>query len=210
MSITRESQPPSPPPPPPPPPLPAAMKIQAPLPPPPPLPPNTPSLGDSSSNLEKIAIRAIHDSSHAKVSFSPCYFFFYGSLMDPEVLQTVLDLAEPPRVTTASVTGFSMKMWGIYPTLIPCEGGPPVPGTIWMVNEESQFKRLREYETAAYTWCPCNVMLEDKSLLYGCRTFCWSGDLRSRDLDEGAFDLKHYQRYFKPSVVRKSRSGDAN
>lgn len=38
--------------------------------------------------------------------------------MDPEVLQAVLSLPIIPAVKRGSLTEFSMKMWGIYPTII--------------------------------------------------------------------------------------------
>jgi hypothetical protein len=38
--------------------------------------------------------------------------------MDPEVLQVVLSLPILPAVKRGSVTGFSMKMWDMYPTII--------------------------------------------------------------------------------------------
>jgi gamma-glutamylcyclotransferase (GGCT)/AIG2-like uncharacterized protein YtfP len=134
--------------------------------------------------------------------FKPCYMFFYGSLMDPEVLQSVLGLGYLPSVAKGTAVGFSMKMWGIYPALIPSEGGR-ISGTVWKVESESHFLRLQEYETGAYSWCLCNVELEGGEVLHGCRTFCWAGDVHSRDLEEGIFDLLRYQKYFKSSVVRR-------
>lgn len=123
--------------------------------------------------------------------------------MDPEVLQAVLELPETPIVESGSVCGFSIKMWGIYPALIPHEGGV-VSGSTWRVNTESHFLRLKKYETSAYTWCTCDIELSNGEVLTGCRTFCWAGDSNNRDLEEGTFDLQRYQRYFKASVVRKS------
>ncbi|KAF2495634.1 hypothetical protein BU16DRAFT_510590 [Lophium mytilinum] len=134
--------------------------------------------------------------------FTPCFFFFYGSLMDPELLQTVLGLPEAPVVRDCWVEGFSTKMWGIYPTLIPRERGK-VPGTTSKINEMSHFLRLQEYEGSAYTWCTCDIELGNGETIPGCRTFCWAGDPQSQDLEEGTFDLARYQKYFKASVVRK-------
>ena len=45
----------------------------------------------------------------------------YGSLMDPEVLQAVLDLRAIPTMRDGWVEGYAMKKWGIYPTAIPPE-----------------------------------------------------------------------------------------
>ena len=122
--------------------------------------------------------------------------------MDPEVLQSVLSLQDTPRVAKGSIKGFSMKMWGIYPTIIHNEGGK-IFGTVWKVDSEPHFLRLQEYETDVYSWCLCDIELEDGDVLHGCRTFCWAGDANSRELEEGVFDFLRYQKYFKASVVRK-------
>lgn len=203
VSIT--AVPPSPPPPPPPPPLPPATKALLSGPPPPPLPHHASRLNGSSSLLEQkfiAATTANYKPQDAEPPFKPCFFFFYGSLMDPEVLQAVLGLLEVPAVQEGWVTGFRMKMWGIYPTLLPHEGGK-VFGTAWKVNSLSHLLRLTEYETSAYRWSSCNVELSTGGTLCDCRTFCWAGDPNSQELEEGCFDLQRYQKYFKPSVVRK-------
>ncbi|KFY75824.1 hypothetical protein V499_04221 [Pseudogymnoascus sp. VKM F-103] len=177
------------------------------IPSPPPLPPNPKAnslrstISVRSKKLEP-ATRPVFASKDAERPFEPCPFFFYGSLMDPEVLQAVLELPEAPIFESGSVCGFSMKMWGMYPALIPHEGGR-VSGSMWRVNTESHFLRLKEYETSAYTWCACDIELSSEEVLSGCRTFWWAGDSDSRELEEGTFDLQRYQRYFKASVVRK-------
>ncbi|KAK0119678.1 hypothetical protein ONS95_011114 [Cadophora gregata] len=193
--------PPLPPPPPPPP-----------LPPPPSFPrssrpvavvapPPTPSPGPTISE-ETYATATDVDLRKKTDPFRPCYMFFYGSLMDAEVLQSVLDLPETPSVTQGEIKGFSMKMWGIYPTIIRTPEGT-ISGTVWKVDSEPHFQRLEEYETSVYTWWHCDVVLEDGRALKECRTFCWAGDVNSKELEEGTFDLSRYQKYFKSSVVRR-------
>lgn len=177
-------------------------------PPPPPLPPTAkagssrPTISIGKKKLEPMT-RSYCAPRDAEPPFEPCPLFFYGSLMDPEVLQAVLELPKMPIVESGSVCGFSIKMWGIYPALILHEGGI-VPGSMWRVNSDSQFQRLKEYETAAYTWCACDIELSSGEILSGCRTFRWAGDPDSKELEEGTFDLQRYQRYFKASIVRKS------
>lgn len=46
------------------------------------------------------------------------YMFFYGTLMDPSTLQWVVELPSPPVLRPATVTGFAVKMWGVYPVLV--------------------------------------------------------------------------------------------
>ena len=122
--------------------------------------------------------------------------------MDPEVLQAILDLPELPTTRLATISGFSIKMWGIYPTLIHCYSGS-VTGTLWKVTSEAQFDRLAAYETAAYRWDECNAVLEGGDVLENCRTFCWAGEPDSKELEDGSFDLERYQKYFKSSVTRR-------
>jgi gamma-glutamylcyclotransferase (GGCT)/AIG2-like uncharacterized protein YtfP len=128
--------------------------------------------------------------------------FFYGSLMDPEVIQAILNLPELPTTRPATISGFQVKMWSIYPTLIP--GNEKVSGVVWEVKKEEHFKRLQAYETAAYKWTWCEAILEndDKTVIENCRTFCWAGEPDSKELEDGSFDLAWYQRVLEPSVVK--------
>lgn len=80
--------------------------------------------------------------------------------MEPEALQAILDLPELPTTRPATISGFRIKMWGTYPTLIPCNSGS-VAGTVWEVTSETHFDRLAAYETAAYRWDECDAVLED-------------------------------------------------
>ena len=136
----------------------------------------------------------------------PFYMFFYGSLMVPEVLQAILNLPELPTTRPATISGFRIKMWDIYPTLISCccccSGS--VTGTVWKVTSEAQFDRLAAYETAAYRWDECDAVLEGgEVLLRNYRTLCWAGEPDSRELEGGSFDLERYQKDFKSSVTRR-------
>jgi gamma-glutamylcyclotransferase (GGCT)/AIG2-like uncharacterized protein YtfP len=137
-----------------------------------------------------------------EIPFTPCYMFFYGSLMDPDVVQAVLSLDYKPALVEATTKGFTMKMWSIYPTLIRKEGGK-ISGRVWRVEEESQFQLLQRYETDHYAWCFCDVELENGEILKDCRTFCWAGDEDSSDLEDGQFSLGYYQRYHKPSFANR-------
>jgi gamma-glutamylcyclotransferase (GGCT)/AIG2-like uncharacterized protein YtfP len=137
--------------------------------------------------------------------FQPCLMFFYGSLMDPEVVQAVLNLPELPSTKPATIFGFRIKMWGIYPALIPSTSGQ-VAGFVWEVDSEEHFERLAAYETAAYTWVECEAVLDEGTVCKDCRTFCWAGNADSNELEDGCFDLERYQKYFKSSVTRRRLS----
>jgi len=122
--------------------------------------------------------------------------------MDPEVLQVILNLPELPAAKPATISGFEIKMWGIYPALLPKESGT-VAGCVWEVTSEDHFERLAAYETSAYRWVECDAVLDDGVVLKECRTFCWAGEPGSRELEDGHFDLERYQKYFKSSVTRR-------
>jgi hypothetical protein len=134
-----------------------------------------------------------------KDAFKPCYMFFYGELMDPEILEAVLDLPETPALARGEIRGFKMKMWGIYPTLISSNRGGEVSGMVWRVESEEQFLSLKKHEMDDYTWCFCDVKLENGRVLRRCRTFCWARDPNSEELEDGLFDLEYYQKHHKTS-----------
>ena len=48
---------------------------------------------------------------HGDDEFQPCLLFFYGSLMDTDVLRMVAGLEATPVLQDASIEGFKMKMW---------------------------------------------------------------------------------------------------
>lgn len=100
-------------------------------------------------------------------------------------------------------------MWGIYPALVPMDGGQ-VEGVVWKVETEEEFQRLVDYETEACSWCYCIARWESGEVLEDCRTFSWAGATDSRELVEGRFDFERCRRYFKPSVVRKGNADDSN
>jgi gamma-glutamylcyclotransferase (GGCT)/AIG2-like uncharacterized protein YtfP len=134
---------------------------------------------------------------------SPGYVFFYGTLMDPKVLQAVLDIAELPVMEQGYITGFSVKMWGIYPALVSSsDAGARVLGTFWKVDNGRHMMKLSRYETAAYRTTPVTIFQEDGNRIENGRVFCWSGDSESRDLEDGSFDLTRYKTFFKKSVVK--------
>lgn len=135
-----------------------------------------------------------------ELPFKPCHVFFYGSLMDAQVLQAVAQLANSPRIRSGLVRGFRVKMWGIYPAVVPDEHGV-VAGTVWHTDDRSHLLRLQEYETRAYKLCDCEVELEEGHRILASKIFCWAGEADSPELGEGVFDFERYKKHFKPSVI---------
>lgn len=99
--------------------------------------------------------------------WKPVQYFFYGSLMDERKLTEVLRLTHPPVLRPASIVGYSIKMWGPYPTLVDGPPGNVVNGMTYEVQNEANEGRLAYYETKAYkcTTCLLSLRREETRLL---------------------------------------------
>ncbi|KAM4066334.1 gamma-glutamyl cyclotransferase, AIG2-like domain-containing protein [Hirsutella rhossiliensis] len=136
--------------------------------------------------------------------FEPCIFFFYGTLMDPEVLRSVAALDAPPELADAWVEGLELRLWhAVYPTLTRLRQAraatPRVDGKAWRATSMDQCLRLQRYETAAYEGYDCDVYLAAGAVVRGL-TFVWAGDPDSSQLSDGTFNLALWQRNHKGSV----------
>lgn len=132
--------------------------------------------------------------------FEPCTFFFYGSLMDTDVLTRIAQLDDYPDLQDAWVEGFEMKMWGgIYPVLLPTNNpNDRIRGKAWRATTKEQCLRLQRYETSAYEAAACLLNHPEGGEPTEGLVFVWAGDRRSHQLTEGVFDLEHWQKTHKP------------
>ncbi|TIA27378.1 hypothetical protein D6C79_10676, partial [Aureobasidium pullulans] len=81
----------------------------------------------------------------------PVFYFFYGTLAEPEILQRVLELGEQvPVLQKAYVKGAKVKMMGRYRALVDSEVEARVDGWAFLVESEEQELKLRVYETRMY------------------------------------------------------------
>lgn len=90
----------------------------------------------------------------------PTVWFFYGSLMDPSTLQSVLSLAERPTLRPANLPGYHLKMWGQYPALIDARPLLTVPGMVFEAHNdrsEDVLAKLQAYEGGNYKCRLCSV-----------------------------------------------------
>jgi len=143
-------------------------------------------LGKPSIMVRKFLLAAAQD------DFHPKFYFFYGSLMDPDHFANVLNLRERPVTHPASIAGYSYKMWGPYPALI---DGPPdaiVQGVAIEVKSHWVATRLAEYETDAYEEHDCIIRFENGQTVSGV-TFKWRDDADDPELREGSFNLREWQ-----------------
>jgi len=123
----------------------------------------------------------------------PKLYFFYGTLMDPGHLARVLQLGdtESPVTRPASITGYSCKMSGSYPSIV--DGPSPesiVHGVALEVTSLLVVRKIAEYQSFSYVKHDCIIRFEDGESLSGV-TFKWRGP--AEDLQEGSFDLREWQ-----------------
>ncbi|KAI0455663.1 hypothetical protein F5B21DRAFT_523442 [Xylaria acuta] len=136
-------------------------------------------------------------------TFEPFYFFFYGSLQIPDVLQGVCEIDDKDSITlrkNASINGWKYKMWGPYPALVPAAADDEegrVGGTVWLCEKPEHVARLCNYETSAYRMAYCDVLVPSvegscQEIIKNARTFV--NNQNSDELTEGSFDVEGYYR----------------
>lgn len=99
----------------------------------------------------------------------PVWYFFYGTLGDPDVLKRLLGVVDP-IYRPASVAGGKLIEWGgKYKALIDAPGpGLAVEGVAFMVESEEVEDALRCYETDKYEVVRCEIgMKDDESVAKG-------------------------------------------
>ncbi|OTA55982.1 hypothetical protein K449DRAFT_387745 [Hypoxylon sp. EC38] len=125
--------------------------------------------------------------------YTPMTYFFYGTLMQPEILKRVLDLDHEPIMRPAKIIGYSLTKWGDYNALIDGESGQEVAGMAYEVKSPEHEYKLAYYETNAYELAPCLIDFTDgkqPDQVIG-STFKYAGDAVA--LKEGRFDRKLWE-----------------
>ncbi|KAI1282207.1 hypothetical protein F5Y07DRAFT_410800 [Xylaria sp. FL0933] len=92
----------------------------------------------------------------------PVWYFFYGTLADPEVLGRLLGVE--PLYKDATVSGGTLKTWGgKYQAMTDCPGAV-VYGSTFLVRDQTQEDILRCYETEKYEVVRCEINTSDKKV----------------------------------------------
>lgn len=92
----------------------------------------------------------------------PVWYFFYGTLADPEVLNRLLGVK--PEYKAASVRGGTLHTWGgKYKALVDCPGRL-VHGHAFLVQDQDQEEALRCYETDKYEVVRCEISMGDEDV----------------------------------------------
>ncbi|KAL2173938.1 uncharacterized protein P884DRAFT_264383 [Thermothelomyces heterothallicus CBS 202.75] len=125
-------------------------------------------------------------------TYEPVWYFFYGTLMKPDVLKSVLGLDTEPVLRSAKVYGYELTNWGQYKALVDGEPGMEVTGCAYKVRSVEEEFKLAYYETNAYTLAPCRIYFTDgpaesreEDRAFG-KTFKYAGNAEA--LKQGRFD----------------------
>lgn len=125
-------------------------------------------------------------------TYEPTFYFFYGTLTQPEILRHVLDIPkdQDTKLRPAKLVGYSLTNWGQYKALIDGEPGEEVRGQAYFVTSIEDEYKLARYETTAYQAKKCKIFFEDgtepgEEAVLG-MTFKYAGD--DQALKDGRFD----------------------
>ncbi len=91
----------------------------------------------------------------------PVWYFFYGTLMDPQTLQKCISIPHPPIMTLASINGGVLRTWGRkYMALVDGPATAVVHGCAYRVLSSEHEEYLRFRETEAYEVVRCCIALD--------------------------------------------------
>lgn len=129
-------------------------------------------------------------------------FFFYGSLMDVEMLEAVIDRASDHlSFTTAALGGYVAETAHGYtfPTLVPRAGGL-VSGIVTHGLTDEDVDRIAYFEDTEYA--PVGVEVSTGHARLAARTFMSTASLRSSG---EAWDFGLWRLHHKPVLVAVTR-----
>ncbi|KAK4939766.1 hypothetical protein LTR10_020050 [Elasticomyces elasticus] len=91
----------------------------------------------------------------------PVWYFFYGTLADPQILRQHLGLDHEPSFLPAQVCGGQIRTWaGKYKALVDASVESKVCGSAFLVETREQEDALRFYETDKYDVVRCRIIYE--------------------------------------------------
>ncbi|EAQ88726.1 predicted protein [Chaetomium globosum CBS 148.51] len=198
-------------------------KPAPPPPPPPPPPPLPPAPLSQKPPTRKVAavpnqptIQAAPPSDGPNPPpFQPTYYFFYGTLTKPHILQGVLGLdSAPTPLHPAQIHHHELTAWGNYRMLIDSSNPEAVvDGYAYHVQFAEEAHKLGYYEPNAYVLTDCTIHFTDPSqgssssppVVEG-KTFKYAGDAAA--LREGRFDRVLWERQMgRPWPLRRQQGG---
>ncbi|KAK2604351.1 hypothetical protein N8I77_007290 [Diaporthe amygdali] len=138
--------------------------------------------------------------------YKPKYYFFYGTLTQPDILKHILDLQEEPVLRPAKITGYALTDWGQYRMLVDGRPGQEVTGHAYVVQLLEDERKLARYEPSAYEVAPCQMQFaEGRDPAHGDgMTFKYAGD--DEALMAGRFDQKLWELQMGTRLPEKWRT----
>lgn len=135
-------------------------------------------------------------------TFNPRYYFFYGTLMDADVLQAVTEVEEYPILHEATVSGYIMKIWNDrHPAVLPTNQPTDiVKGKVWLATTVDQCLRIQMFDTVAYRPANCIVETSDGKRAPALVSE-WAQGAHSDELSDGTFDLELWQARYKKDML---------
>lgn len=92
----------------------------------------------------------------------PVWYFFCGTLTEPEFLKQKLGLSEMPVLRPALINGGIARSWGgRYKALFERSAGSRVDGWTYEVASKEDEDILRQYETDRYEMVRCGIFMTD-------------------------------------------------
>ncbi|PGH15428.1 hypothetical protein AJ79_02404 [Helicocarpus griseus UAMH5409] len=102
----------------------------------------------------------------------PVWYFFYGTLKDPEHVRELCGLPKttPMQMHPARITGGALKLWGgKYKALVDGPSTAAVTGVAYEVQRKEAEDYLRAYETSNYEVVRCEISLtRSRQTVKGC------------------------------------------
>lgn len=109
----------------------------------------------------------------------PVWYFFYGNLAVPEILNERLGLDESPTYRKAVAKGGDLKTWGRgkFKALVDGDASARVEGWAYQVGSEEDEEMLRYYETDCYEVVRCDICMVDVGEMVKGLVFRFVGDV---------------------------------
>jgi len=130
--------------------------------------------------------------------------FFYGSLLDLDVLELVVERAvQAVELIPARIDDYQRVrlLHDSYPMLAPAPG-QCVHGAVFELLSAREFERIRFFEADEYQFSPCRVQLADRR--WQEVLFCAEAAMPGGAL--GEWRLADWQRRHKPRYLEQARS----
>ncbi|KAK2744128.1 hypothetical protein FQN57_004388 [Myotisia sp. PD_48] len=137
-----------------------------------------PILGyDGDTALPQYRTNCPQDVFHPTQNEYPVWYFFYGTLAEPEFLRQKLELVETPTVEPATVRGGIIKPWGgKYKALVDGPSTATADGWAYEIVSEEHEERLQYFETDMYEVVRCDILKTGSERSVRGLTFKFIGD----------------------------------